>query len=153
MDSFGFILVASSDLEMRRSIAVVLTRLGVDSTCVSTLGQCREVLAKHSIRLLFCDRQFADGSYRDLMSSVASGSRKGKTRVVLTTNFISPGEYQEAKRIGVFDVIASPGNANAVEWMVILAQRDEMKRRDQALSGRPADISCFRAAVAVSAEI
>jgi DNA-binding NtrC family response regulator len=128
MDTFWDILVASSDVEMRRSIVATLRRLGEDPICASTVAQCREVLAKQRVRLVFCDRQFADGNYRDLLASVASGSSKAKPRIVLTTSFVSPGEYHEAKRSGVFDVIASPCHSIAVEWMVIQAKRDDMKR-------------------------
>ncbi|HEX4002532.1 MAG TPA: hypothetical protein VHX36_07775 [Candidatus Acidoferrales bacterium] len=136
MDAFGEILVASSDLEMRRSIVAILRRLGADPICASTVGQCREALGTPNVGLVFCDRQFPDGTYRDLLALANSNSRKGKTRVVLTTSFVCPGEYTEAKRSGVFDVIASPSHSVAVEWMVILAQRDELKRQDQAMFGQ-----------------
>jgi DNA-binding NtrC family response regulator len=141
MDSFGDILVASSDLEMRRSIVTTLRQLGTDPFCASTVGQCREILEKEGIRLVFCDRRFIDGNYRDLMTAVVSSPRKVKARVVLTTNFISPGEYQEAKRMGIFDVIAAPGNSIAVEWMVILAQRDHLRRTEQSPLRPAANIS------------
>jgi DNA-binding NtrC family response regulator len=131
MDAFGKILVASSDLEMRRSIIAILRRLGADPVCASTVSQSREVLAERSVGLAFCDRHFVDGTYRDLLDFVNSYLRARKTRVVLATNFVEPGEYAEAKRWGVFDVIASPSHCVAVEWMVILAHRDELKRRDQ----------------------
>ncbi|HEX4076366.1 MAG TPA: hypothetical protein VHX49_13270 [Candidatus Acidoferrales bacterium] len=136
MDAFGEILVASSDLELRRSIVGILRRLGADPICASTVCQSREVLAERNVGLAFCDRHFADGTYRDLLAFVNAYLCFHKTRVVLATNFVEPGEYAEAKRSGVFDVIASPSHSVAIEWMVILAQRDEMKRRDQLLLGR-----------------
>lgn len=152
MDNFGDILVASSDLELRRSIVTTLRQLGTDPICASTVSQCREILARQSIALVFCDRRFTDGNYEDLMAAVASSPRNPRARVVLTTNFIGPGEYHEAKQSGVFDVIASPCHSIAIEWMVILAQRDEMKRSDHASPGRSANISDFlRAASAAAA--
>jgi DNA-binding NtrC family response regulator len=153
MNAFSEILVASCDLEMRRSIVATLRRLGADPICASTVGQSKEVLQKQNVGLIFCDRQFADGSYRDLVTSAASGPGEGGTRVVLTTNFISPGEYHEAKRSGVFDVIASPDHSVAIEWMVILAQRDELKRRDHASLRRSANISGFPATAVAAAKI
>lgn len=132
MGSFGEILVASPDIEMRRSIVTILRRLGTDPICASTVGQSREALAEQNIGLVFCDRQFADGSYRDVMASVHADLAEGKTRVVLTTGFVNPGEYHQAKQSGVFDVIASPEHSVAVEWMVILAQRDALKKQDTA---------------------
>jgi len=153
MESFGDILVVWSDLEMRRSIVTTLRRLGTDPICASTVSQCREILAKQSIALMFCDRRFADGNYEDLMTAVASSPRKAKARVVLTTNFISPGEYQEAKRMGIFDVIAAPGNSIAVEWMVILAQRDYLRRREQSSLRPSANISSLRNIAAAAAKV
>jgi DNA-binding NtrC family response regulator len=153
MDTFGDILVASSYLEMRRSIVTILRRLGADPICASTVSQCREVLAEQNIGLVFCDRQFVDGTYRDLLNAVDSDSRKDNTRVVLTTSFVNPGEYHEAKRSGVFDVIASPSHSVAIEWMVILAQRDELKRRDEAPVSRPVPVSRFPATTAAAAKV
>jgi len=151
MDAFGEILVASSDLEMRRSIVAILRRLGADPICASTVGQCREALEKPNVGLVFCDRQFPDGTYRDLLALANSNDDDHKTRFVLTTTFVYPGEYTEAKRRGVFDVIASPSHSVAVEWMVILAQRDELKRRDQALLGGA--MARFPAAAAAAAKM
>ncbi|HTW25365.1 MAG TPA: hypothetical protein VMD78_17310 [Candidatus Baltobacteraceae bacterium] len=151
MESFGEILVASSDLEMRRSIVTILRRLGADPICASTVGQSREALTEHNVGLVFCDRQFADGSYRDVLESLRTELTEDKTRVVLTTTFVNPGEYHEAKQSGVFDVIASPEQAVAVEWMVILAQRDALKRSEHALLSRTAGFGGFPAAAAAKA--
>jgi DNA-binding NtrC family response regulator len=147
MESSWDILVASADSEMRDSIVATLRHLGAEPICASTVSECRKVLAKQDVGLVFCDRQFADGSYRDLMAFVNSGPRKAWTRVILATSFVGPGEYHEAKRCGMFEVIASPsdsaGHTTAIEWMVILAQRDDLKRRDlaspyrQSVSGLP----------------
>ena len=153
MERFGDILVASRELEMRRSIVTILRRLGVDPICASTVGQSREVLERQTVGLVFCDRQFPDGSYRDLVVSAGSGPGEGRTRVVLTTNFIAPGEYHEAKQSGVFDVIASPCHSTAVEWMVILAKRDELARRDLAPAIRSANIPAFPKAAAAAGKM
>jgi DNA-binding NtrC family response regulator len=154
MDSSWNILVASADLEMRRSIVTTLRQLGADPICASTVNQCREVLAKQNVALLFCDRQFADGCYRDLMATINSDRRNAKTRVVLTTAFITPGEFHEAKQLGVFDVIASlsdaGGHSTAIEWMFILAQRDDLRRRD--LAAMTASVSGFPSVSAAAAK-
>lgn len=134
MDRFQEIdtLVASSDFEMRRLIVGVLKRLGTRWLCVSTVRQSIETIERENVGLVFCDREFPDGTYQDLMT-FATNQRDGGLRVVLTTNFIYPGEYQEAKRWGVFEVIASPCASAAVEWMVIRKRRDDLCRRDALL--------------------
>lgn len=146
------ILVASPDLEMRRSIMAILTRLGTDAICASTVGQCREVMAERSVGLVLCDRQFPDGNYKDVVGMAGSGAN-GNARIVLTTYFIDPGEYYEARRNGVFEVIASPYHSIAVEWMVILAKRDDLKRRDQDLAFQGTNIPSFRRYAAVAGQI
>ncbi|MFZ3200917.1 MAG: hypothetical protein WA175_07185 [Candidatus Acidiferrales bacterium] len=152
MDRDWDILVASSDLEMRRSIVAILARLGADAICASTVDQCREVLAKGRVGLVFCDRQFPDGSYKDVIGLAAPGPGE-KARIVLTTYFIDPGEYHEARRSGVFEVIASPCHSTAVEWMVILAKRDDRKHREQTLAFQPTNIPSFRRSPAVAGRI
>jgi len=153
MESRWDILVASPDLEMRRSIVTILTRLGEDPICASTVSQCREVLAKHSVGLVFCDRNFPDGTYHDLIAQTGSAADE-RPRIVLTTYFIDPGEYHDARRSGVFEVIASPCHATAVEWMLIQAKRDERKRREQTLVIQSASIpGVAKAAAAVAGKI
>ena len=150
MEAYGDILVASPNLEMRRSIVTILARLGEDPICASTVSQCREVLAKYPVRLVFCDRLFPDGTYQDLIA-VAGSSPDDKPRIVLTTYFIEPGEYREARRAGVFEVIASPCHATAVEWMLIQAKRDDRKRREQTVVIQAANIPGIAKAAAAAA--
>jgi DNA-binding NtrC family response regulator len=117
------ILVASSDLERRRSLMQTLTRQGIDPIGVSNLAECKEVLQKERVGLVFCDNQLADGTYRDLLGD--SHPAADKVRLVVTSRHPDWDEYLEAMRFGAFDVIASPCRPTDVEWMVIQAKRDE----------------------------
>jgi DNA-binding NtrC family response regulator len=118
------ILVVSSDLESRQSTATILSLLGLDPVCASTIGQCQGILATRDVGLAFCDRQLVDGTYRDLMTMADHGPCGGRVRVVLTAKVTSPEEYREAKQSGVFEVIASPCHPIIAEWMIIQARRD-----------------------------
>ena len=150
METTWEILVASPDLEMRRSIVTILTRLGVDAICASTVEQCREVLAKNYVGLVFSDRHFPDGTYLDLLAP--AGSTPGeKPRIVLTTYCIDPAEYHTARLSGVFEVISSPCHSTAVEWMVIQAMRDDRKRRRQDPVIQPANVARMAKAKAAAA--
>jgi len=82
MNVLSQIVVASADLESRRSLATILTRLGLDPICNSTVRECRVMLAKEYVGLVFCDRDLADGDYRDILA--ASRSTKRQPSVVLT---------------------------------------------------------------------
>jgi DNA-binding NtrC family response regulator len=119
------VLVASSDLENRRTLAAILQRLSLDPFCVSSVLQCREVLEKESVGLVFSDPFLCDGDYRDVLA--ASKSAYGQPYLVLTCRH-THSEYREAIGIGVFDVITAPCRPTDVEWMVIQARRDDQKR-------------------------
>jgi DNA-binding NtrC family response regulator len=124
MDVVWKTLVATSDVEIGQSIVTVLARLGLDTFSASNLSECREVLAKHDVRLIFCGRRFRDGNYQDVITLRDSRQGQGKTRIVLATAYIDPKEYHIAKAARVFDVIALPYHPTIVEWIVIQAMRD-----------------------------
>jgi len=121
------IVIASSDSERLRSLRGALTRQDIDPICSATVAQCRQVLAKEKIGLVFCDRNLADGDYRDLLVAAACRSTKGKVKVVLLSAPTDAEDYQNAKHSGVFEVIDSRCRPADLEWMVIQAKRDDVK--------------------------
>lgn len=62
------VVVASRDLERRQDIATILVNLGLDLMCVSSVAQCRELLTKEHVDLIFCHRFLADGDYCDILT-------------------------------------------------------------------------------------
>ena len=124
------IVVASLDIESRLTLANILARLGLDSIGTSTVNECRMMLAKENVRLVFCDRDLADGNYRDVVA--VSRSTKRQPSVVLTGHKGNSDEYHEAIGSGVLGLTASPYNSSDVEWMVIQARRYERKRTPEA---------------------
>lgn len=125
------ILVASADLENRRRLTEILTKLGLDPVCASTLRECHDIFAQTQVGLIFCDPHLADGSYEELLSKYAPGGPK--PRVVLTSSTADWEEFRKATRLGAFDVIAVPCRPTDVEWMVIQARRDEQRRPSEHL--------------------
>jgi len=121
------IMVASSDLENRRNLMSTLDRQGLGAFCASNISQCREILGRQNVGLVFCDRSFADGDYRDVLSAAADSAAGMKTRVVLLSTFTDGDQYRRAKDQGVFEVISAACRPTDVEWMVIRARRDEQK--------------------------
>ena len=126
MNVLSQIVVVSPDMESRRSLATILTRLGFDPICISTVGECRVMLAKENVGLVFCDRDLADGNYRDIL--VASRATKRQPGVVLTGQRHNCDENHEAIGFGVFGVTATPYHPTDVEWMVIQARRYQESR-------------------------
>lgn len=143
------IVVASSDLESRRGLTSILTRQGLDPVSISSFAECRQLIEKENVGLVFCDRHLADGDYRDVLS--VSRSATAKVRVVVTSKHADWDEYLEAMRLGAFDVIASPCRPTDVEWMVIQAKRDERNRSRELLSPTPSDLAARHAAVGKTA--
>ena len=126
MDSPGQVLVVSSELENRRSVAGILEREGCDIVCASRVRDCQEVLATHNINLVFCDRRLADGSYRDILALIRPLDRK--VRVFVTSRLADWDEYLEALHQGAFDLIASPCQPTDVAWTLIQARREDQER-------------------------
>lgn len=139
------IVVASSDLEGRRGLTSILNRQGLDPISISSFAECRELIEKDQVGLVFCDRHLADGDYRDILN--LSRTATGKVRVVVTSKHADWDEYLEAMRLGAFDVIASPCRPTDVEWMVIQAKRDERNRSRELLTTPAPDLKARHATV------
>jgi DNA-binding NtrC family response regulator len=138
------VAVASSDIEGRRGLSSILVRQGLDPILISSLSECRELMEKERIGLIFCDRHLSDGDYRELLD--VSRSASFKVRVVLTSKHADWDEYLEAMRLGAFDVIASPCRPTDVEWMVIQAKRDERTHSREPIMA-PKDFPARHAAI------
>jgi DNA-binding NtrC family response regulator len=119
------ILIASPDLETRRQTARILVKQGYDPIYAATVNQCREILEKQDIALVFCKRQFIDGDYRDILAAPVYGSQSRRPRAVLMSDLMKPEQYQEARRSGVFDILGLPCRPTNIEWTIILAKRDD----------------------------
>jgi DNA-binding NtrC family response regulator len=133
MNVLSQIVVASPDMENRRTLANILARLGLDPICTATVSECRVMLTKENVALVFCDRDLADGDYRDILA--VSRATKRQPSVVLTGEPGTCEEYHEAIGLGVFGVTAMPYQPTDVEWMVIQARRYERKRTPEAEAG------------------
>jgi DNA-binding NtrC family response regulator len=134
------IMIASSNWENRRGLLRILDRQGIDPICASTVTQCRDILGRENVGLVFCDRFFADGDYRDVLSAAACGSRGVRTRVVLMSDLIDSEQYEKAKQQGIFEVISASCRPTDVEWMIIQAKRDEQKQANSFVSAESASV-------------
>jgi DNA-binding NtrC family response regulator len=116
------IVVAFGSLESRRHVTTILVNLGLDPICISSVVQCRELLSKEDIDLIFCDRFLSDGDYCDVLSATHSG--KSQPFVVLACQH-NNSDYQQAIAQGVFAVTTAPCHPTDVEWMLIQAKRKQ----------------------------
>jgi DNA-binding NtrC family response regulator len=132
------IMVASSDLENRRHLVSILDQQGLGAFCAANVRQCREILGSQNVGLVFCDRSFADGDYRDVLAATEDRKSGAKTRVVLLAALINSEQYKSAKDLGVFEVISAACRPTDVEWMIIRARRDDQRRAGVPLTSHAA---------------
>jgi DNA-binding NtrC family response regulator len=84
------------------------------------------MMASSGFSLVFCEDRLSDGTYRDLLGSTA---RPAKSRfVVLSTSPEIDDKYEEAMRLGAFEMIASPCRKSDIQWIVIRAMQEESRR-------------------------
>lgn len=117
------LLVVSAHLENRNALLRILDNLPVNVFSASTVAQAHEVLATHSIRLIFSEELLPDGSYKDLLADVRSLHLH--TRLIL---MLCTGEWKEClegMKLGAVDVIRYPLQPTDVELALIRAIRDQ----------------------------
>lgn len=117
------IVIASADVEGRRSLSNILEKQGIDPLATSSVRGCNDILATKNVGLIFCDRMLADGDCNDLLK--VSRAKRLRTRIVVTSRTNDWDEYLRAMKLGAFDVIAAPCCPTDVAWMVIQAVRCE----------------------------
>ena len=121
MNQLGEVVVVSANSESRRTMTGILARLDVDSICIPTVEQYREI-AGDGAKLVFCDRQLPDGDFRDVLAATARCAKKAP-KVVMMARYLNLDSYDQAKRAGIFEAIPTPCRPIDIEWMVILASK------------------------------
>ena len=125
MSSSFKVIVVSSAVKTRESLLTILPRQDIDTVCAATISQCRDVLKSRAYSLMFCDRNFPDGDYRDILTLASYKRSKAGPKVVLMCDLLAREDYEHAKRNGIFAMMQIPCHSLNVEWMVILAKRHE----------------------------
>ncbi len=113
-------IIAVSDPEDRRTLAKILGQFGIDAMGVGTVAQCRELLEKGDVGLVFAGEFFPDGDFRGILT--ASLARKLGPMVILAVSRHTR-QSGDAVQLGAFDSIAIPFRPTDVEWTVIKARR------------------------------
>lgn len=119
------VLVASANLEHRRSLVRILEQLPLNVITASTFQQAEEVLSRQRITLLFSDQRLPDGSYRELLDFTHSVEQP--PQVVLTTEAEDPVDPREAAQCGVLGTLRYPFHSTDVELQVIRAAHEELE--------------------------
>ena len=116
------VLIVSARTENGKALMRILSDLPINVFAVTTIGQAREVLAKHPVEMIFCEEFLPDGTYRELLEFVIAESNSTAFVVTLCTG--EWGEYLEAIHLGATDVLRCPLQAIDVELVLIRAGRE-----------------------------
>jgi DNA-binding NtrC family response regulator len=149
MDKSWDILVVSARLENKKALLRILQGLPVSAFTASTVQQAHEVLSTHSIRLIFCEENFADGSYRDVLAAVRTPQTRTPLVLMLSTGEWE--EYLEAMSLGATEALRCPLQPTDVELTLIRAAREHEGQIDRPIQQGPTTSLTNRATVSSTA--
>jgi len=114
-------VILSNDLELRRALGRLLSANEVDFNYASSIENCKEIVARECVGLIFWDSHTWDGTYRDLARSVRSLDRRVK--IVVISHNDDWDEHLSTTQMGAFGVIPFPCEPTDVEWVLSRAVR------------------------------
>jgi DNA-binding NtrC family response regulator len=123
------VLVVSSDPERSQMLATILQECGLPTVLCSSLNGARTLLGSGSIPFVFCEDTLADGSFQDLLQSIADSG----TRIPLVT-FSRAYEWNrhlEAVRSGAFAYLAAPFRSREIRPIVRAALLEHAPSRKE----------------------
>ncbi len=115
------VLVAAASPENRSAITKVLMGMGLQPAISSSVREVQAILSAKPVSLVFCEEEFTDGNYRDVLRAVKRTA--GKAPVVVSSQSHDWYEYLEALRLGAFEYFDGPVRAADVEMIVRYAAR------------------------------
>ena len=124
-------LIISLESGDRHDLKSALHQQGLEAVCISTIGECQNVLGSQKIDVVLCDRRLVDGTYREALEIIHS--LKLDIPLVVTSRLADWDEYLEALRAGAFELIASPCDAG--ELARVIRQAAEEHQRAVGIGG------------------
>ncbi len=114
MSPHSQVLVAISDPESGRSLRQLLSDCGLEPLVTTSLQEAQAILSKQSVPLVFCDAQFTDGSFRELLQL----TNPAHIPLVVAARLPETRQYLEAMSLGAFDFVAAPFRRADVEHIL-----------------------------------
>jgi len=110
----------------REIVRTTMAQWALETTFCSSVHEARPLLTNSGFSLVFCEDQLSDGTYQDLLGPTV---KPVKSRfVVLSPTPEADDKYEEAMRLGAFEMIASPCRKSDIQWIVIRAMQEESRR-------------------------
>lgn len=119
------VVILSSDLEWRRSLAHTLAANEIDFAYASSIEECKEIVARDFVGMVFWDTRLAKSTYQDLARSVRLLDRRVK--IVVISHLKDWDDHLAAAQIGAFGVIPYPCQPTDIEWVLSRAARAEFE--------------------------
>jgi DNA-binding NtrC family response regulator len=119
-----YVVLAGSDIKSEEFLISLLRQKGLVPIPSSSLKEAQYLLARSETALAICHASSNDGTFRELLKSLGSGSR---VPVIVCADSYDPGLYLEAMDLGAFDYFTYPYYRDGVEWVVANALRQASK--------------------------
>ena len=103
------ILLATTDLEIRRAMAGLLQSYAINTLWASGMEEIKSALAKQDVTACFCGFWLVDGTYRDVVRHMKR--QRAEIPVIIVCAPTCPHEYRDylaALNIRAFDFICHP---------------------------------------------
>jgi DNA-binding NtrC family response regulator len=118
-------IILSNDLEWRRALASTLDANGIDFAYAASVQDCKEIVARECVGLIFWDSHLADGTYQELLKSIRRLDHRVK--IVVVSHMDDWEKQLPAAQLGAFGVIPFPCQPTDIEWVLSRAIRAEFQ--------------------------
>jgi DNA-binding NtrC family response regulator len=116
-------VILTTDLEWRHALARTLHANGVDFAYANSIRECKEIVARESVGLIFWDSHSATSTYQELAQAVRSLDQSVKIVIISHVDDLRlPTAWT-----GAFGVIPFPGQPTDIEWVLSRALRAEFQ--------------------------
>jgi DNA-binding NtrC family response regulator len=117
------LLIVSSRLAVKRALLAILEGLPVKVYVAGNVNQAEDALEAHRIDMVLCDERLSDGTYHDVLAPTVDSVPKIQFILLLTHGGFE--EHQEARRLGVAEVIHSPFDPTDIALALVHARRGQ----------------------------
>lgn len=119
-----YVVLVGSDIQSEELLTSLLREKGLVPVPSSSLKETQFLLARRETALAICHASPNDGTFRELLRAIGSGSR---VPVIVCADSFDARLYLEAMDLGAFDYFTYPYYKDEVEWVVGNALRQASK--------------------------
>jgi DNA-binding NtrC family response regulator len=114
-------VILSTDWEWRHAFAHILDANGLDYAFASNVEDCKEIVDRERVELIFWDSHLDTGSYQDLLQLLRSPA--DRVKLVVVSHMDDWDRSASGARKGAFAVVPFPGQPTDIEWVLSRASR------------------------------